>query len=116
MVQIIVKLESALEFVEDDLPRMEVEQIERAIAEVVTIVSRMAATFATGRALREGLQITFAGRPNVGKSSLFNRLAGKNRSIVTEIAGTTRDTISGIYQSGWYPNIFDDHGRHSCGE
>jgi tRNA modification GTPase len=94
LIQIIVRLESALEFVEDDLPQIQVEQIAQDLIDVVAIVEGLASTFAAGRVLREGLKVTIVGRPNVGKSSLFNGLVGLNRAIVTEIAGTTRDSIS----------------------
>ena len=94
LIQIIVRLESALEFVEDDLPQIETKQIEEELFEVVKGVGRLAATFASGRVVRDGINVTIVGTPNVGKSSLFNRLAGSDRTIVTEIAGTTRDTIS----------------------
>jgi tRNA modification GTPase len=94
LIQIIVRLESALEFVEDDLPQIETKQIEEDLFEVVKGVGRLAATFASGRVVRDGLNITIVGTPNVGKSSVFNRLVGEERAIVTEIAGTTRDTIS----------------------
>lgn len=96
LIQIIVRLESALEFVEDDLPRLQAEQLEKDLGEVVAIVENLAGTFATGRALREGVRVTIVGRPNVGKSSLFNKLTGLNRVIVTDIAGTTRDSISEV--------------------
>lgn len=94
LIKIIVRLESALEFVEDDLPQIETKQIEEDLLEVVTGVGCLAATFAAGRVVRDGIKVTIVGTPNVGKSSVFNRLVGAERAIVTEIAGTTRDTIS----------------------
>lgn len=94
LIEIIVKLESALEFVEDDLPAVDAENVRRLLQDVVRDVEKIASTYTAGRMLREGLKVTLVGRPNVGKSSLFNRLLGMERAIVTEIAGTTRDTIS----------------------
>jgi tRNA modification GTPase len=94
LIQTIVQLESALEFVEDDLPQLERQHIAGDLAEVAADVAGLASTFEVGRLLRDGLRVTFAGRPNVGKSSLFNRLLGSERAIVTEVPGTTRDTLS----------------------
>lgn len=94
LVQIIVRLESALEFVEDDLPDVQVQEIAKKVNEVLETIQDLAQTYSTGHLLREGLKVAIVGRPNVGKSSVFNKLLRLNRAIVTEIAGTTRDSIT----------------------
>lgn len=93
LLNVIVVLESTLEFVEDDLPDFQAEKIKETLSEIANVLGKTASTFRAGKLLREGLKITLAGRPNVGKSSLFNALIGHERAIVTDIAGTTRDSL-----------------------
>jgi tRNA modification GTPase len=93
LLDVIVILESALEFVEDDLPETQAELVHRRMATVADAIAKIVSTFKAGKLIREGITVALVGRPNVGKSSLFNALLGSDRAIVTEIAGTTRDQL-----------------------
>jgi tRNA modification GTPase len=93
LLNVIVVLESTLEFVEDDLPEYQNQQIRQKLLQILAELDKLTSTFRVGKLLREGLKVAFVGRPNVGKSSIFNGLLGHERAIVTDIAGTTRDSL-----------------------
>ncbi len=111
LLDVIVILESALEFVEDDLPDVQTERVKSKLSSIAEEIGKLAATFKAGRLIREGLRVALVGRPNVGKSSLFNSLLGADRAIVTEIAGTTRDQIHERFTIGDIPiSLIDTAG------
>jgi len=91
---LIALIEAGLDFAEDDVPVAPAEDLLARLEPVLDAVSRLAGSYAYGKLVHEGLALAIAGRPNVGKSSLFNRLLDRDRAIVTEVPGTTRDTVS----------------------
>jgi tRNA modification GTPase len=93
LVEVIVLLESAVEFVEDDLPPPQVKVIEESLTFIGDGVEKLARSYGAGHLLQDGIKLTIVGSPNVGKSSLFNKLLERERAIVSDIPGTTRDTL-----------------------
>lgn len=93
-------LELELDFVEDGLEFVDKDKVERQLVTAKTSVSEMIQTYGFGRVYREGVKVVLAGAPNVGKSSLMNLLLNENRSIVTDIPGTTRDVIEEVVNIG----------------
>ncbi|MDT7540708.1 MAG: tRNA modification GTPase [Acidobacteriota bacterium] len=108
LIKIIVPLESALEFVEDDLPKLAAEGISNELVSLAQKLDDLAQTFRSGRLLKDGLKVALVGCPNAGKSSLFNRLLSIDRAIVTDIPGTTRDSLSELLNLQGIPVLVTD--------
>jgi tRNA modification GTPase len=108
LIDVIVLLESALEFVEDDLPAPQLNQVDATLVSVLAGVEQLSQSYSAGRLLQEGARVAITGRPNVGKSSLFNSLLRSERAIVTDVPGTTRDTLSESLDIGGVPVVLTD--------
>jgi tRNA modification GTPase len=94
LLDIIAPLEASLDFPEEGYHFVSPDRTARALSDVVAAVDILLADARRGRVIREGVTAAIVGRPNAGKSSLFNRLAGAARAIVTDVPGTTRDLLT----------------------
>ena len=103
LLELIALLEAGIDFAEDDLAVAPESEIARRIAAIRPPLTTLQATFAHGRILHDGLTLAIVGRPNAGKSSVFNALVERDRAIVTAIPGTTRDTVSERIAMGGIP-------------
>jgi tRNA modification GTPase len=100
---VLAYIEGAMEFPEEDLELLPWETLLAKAHDISTRISALLDTFHSGRVLREGVQVVIVGRPNVGKSSVFNALLAANRAIVTPIPGTTRDILEEVVNLRGYP-------------
>jgi len=103
LMELIATLEAGVDFAEDDVAVISDEQILSHIAAVRRPLRELLASFSFGKVVNEGLTLAIVGRPNVGKSSVFNRLVQRDRAIVTATPGTTRDLVSETVSIGGIP-------------
>ncbi len=103
LVELISAMEAGVDFAEDDVSVLPDAQILARIADIRAPLDQLLASFSYGKVVHEGLTLAIVGRPNVGKSSLFNRLVEHERAIVTATPGTTRDLVTETVSIGGFP-------------
>jgi tRNA modification GTPase len=110
---LLAELEAGIDFVGEDIEIVERQELLHTIDGVAMLLRRLQATAREGRLLREGARVVITGRPNVGKSSLLNRLLKEDRAIVTPLPGTTRDIIEEAIDLDGVPlHLVDTAGIH----
>jgi tRNA modification GTPase len=92
-----------IQYPEYDVPDVTNEELLQQLEEIGIRIQTLLASYKKGEILREGMKMVIAGRPNVGKSLLLNRLIRKDKAIVTDIPGTTRDVIDEYINIGGIP-------------
>ncbi|MBI4458500.1 MAG: tRNA uridine-5-carboxymethylaminomethyl(34) synthesis GTPase MnmE [Acidobacteria bacterium] len=108
LVNLISLLEAGIDFAEDDVSVLSASAIAERLLPVEQGLAQLAGSFRTGKIIQQGLTLAIVGRPNVGKSSLFNCLLEQDRAIVTATPGTTRDLVSETVELGGIPLRFVD--------
>ncbi|MCD6154152.1 MAG: tRNA uridine-5-carboxymethylaminomethyl(34) synthesis GTPase MnmE [Syntrophobacterales bacterium] len=101
-------VEISIDFTEEDIHTSPVSELSDSIQHIITSIDEILSTYGEGKILREGLSVVITGKPNVGKSSLLNRLLNENRAIVTSVPGTTRDFIEEVINIKGIPVKFID--------
>jgi len=115
LVELIALLEAGIDFAEDDIDVTPQAEIARRIELIMPPLAALEGSFARGRIVHDGLTMAIVGRPNVGKSSLFNRLVERDRAIVTASPGTTRDLVSERISIEGIPiELVDTAGFREC--
>ncbi|CAK9886880.1 MAG: tRNA modification GTPase MnmE [Candidatus Erwinia impunctatus] len=117
LIHLRIYVEAAIDFPDEEIDFLSDGKIEAQLNQVITQLDDVRQQAHQGSLLREGMKVVIAGRPNAGKSSLLNALAGREAAIVTEIAGTTRDVLrEQIHLDGMPLHIIDTAGLREAGD
>lgn len=108
ILDILVELEASIDFIEEDLEITPYEVLKRDVIEIKKSIDELIRDEKKGKIIKNGIKVAIVGKPNVGKSSLLNVLAGKEKAIVTHIPGTTRDAVEEILYIEGIPLIITD--------
>lgn len=106
-----VQLELEIDFLDDDTPELDLDKLRQELSELKLELEALVSSGRQGRIIREGLKVSLIGKPNVGKSTIFNKLLESERAIVTPIPGTTRDYLEEVIAlEGYLIRVYDTAG------
>ena len=106
-----------IDYPDEDLADMSREEMEASLADCTARIEKLLDTYRTGHAIAEGIPTVICGKPNVGKSSLYNRIVGRDAAIVTDVEGTTRDVLTEVASLGRVTlRLFDTAGLHETND
>lgn len=115
MRRVLASVYAVIDYPDEDLADMSREEMEKALRDCADGLRRLCGTYRTGHAVAEGVQTVICGKPNVGKSALYNRILGREAAIVTDVAGTTRDVLTSVASLGRVTlRLSDTAGLHEA--